>query len=352
MKRVVVLTPTTEPTTGWGRYSQGVIEHLRDAYELTVITDLPSPTALFGRPHRVARAIRQVRAEIRDADALLSLVAYPYSLVAYLATRGTRTPYFVCCHGSYAVKPLHDPSCIGARKSLAAAAALFPVSEFTGNRIRDVIPGIDTIYVTKNGIQIEQFERTDPFDLDHRVMLTVGPLKQRKGQLQSVRGFARVADDIPDVHYHLVGGSGFEGYRQEVLAVVETNGLDDRVHFGGFVAGDDLRRWYETADVFALTSQYVNHRFEGFPLVYLEAQRYGTPAIGIETTSGSEAISHDVSGLCVANDPAQIGGAIRDLFTDEDRRERLAVGATEWALSHPWSKVADVLVREIDAVID
>ena len=227
MTRVCVITPSVEPDNGWGRYSAGILPHLRERYDVTLVTDIPAPNALFGRPDAVLAAVRRVRKLVSDVDALLSLVSYPYSLIAYLSTVGTTTPYFVCCHGSYAVKPLHGRSCVGAGRSLEHAADVFPVSRYTAGRIREALPTIDNVHVTRNGIDATNFERTESFDVDHEVMLSVGPLKPRKGYRESVTAFSRVCDDIPDIEYHIVGGSGYEGYKREVMDIAAAAGIED-----------------------------------------------------------------------------------------------------------------------------
>lgn len=361
MQSLLVLTPTREPTSGWGRYSHEVLARLDDRFDLVVLDDLPDPTAMIeilpgtteviSRPDRLLGAVRRTRAAVRDVDAVLSLVGFPYSLIASLATWGTDTPYFVCCHGTFAVRPLHSPL-VGwvAGRSFANAAQLFVASSFTADRMRERIPDLENVTVVPNGVDTASFDPADSFDLDHRVALTVGTLKPRKGQDVAVEAFARVADEFPDLHQHFVGRGEGSAFADEVRRIADRRGVADRVHLEGGVAQDVLERWYASADVFVLPSQYVAHDFEGFGIVYLEANRYGVPAIGPNDCGAVDAIAHGRSGLCVDNDAESFADALRAVLGDEERYESLSRGASEWAREHTWDRTATRIADGIDAL--
>ena len=174
------------------------------------------------------------------------------------------------------------------------------------------------------------------------------------GAVQSeadMRAFARISDSVPDVHYHLVGGNVDSDYCTSVRQVARDAGIEDRVHFEGYVPDDTLERWYATADGFVLAPQYIDHHFEGFGLVYLEANRYGVPTVGVRDSGAVDAIDHDRSGLCVDNDVHAISDALERLFTDEDCYESLSSGATEWARENDWSHALEPIVAVLEETV-
>lgn len=345
MDRLLVLTPTRSPETGWGRYSEAVVTRLQERYHLDVMTELPDVVDLRSSPRVLVDGVRRVRRRTSAVDGVFSLVSYPYSLVAYLATRGTGVPYFVTCHGTYAVEPLHTKHRIPAQRSFSKAAAIFAVSSFTADKMRERQRGCN-VYIVPNGVA-ERPPNIEPFDLDHRVLLTIGAFKSRKGQRLSVEAFANVAEDLADVEYHLVGKR--EGdYAKRVQSRARDLGIEHRVHFEGMVSDEELERWYATADVFLLTPRYEQHHFEGFGLVYLEANRYGVPAIGTVGTGAEDAIAEGVSGLCVKNDKASVADAIERLFSDEEFHEQLMKGAQGWAESHTWLRSTEQMATIMD----
>jgi len=352
MPRLLIVTPTREPDSGWGRYSAAVLRHLPDRYETRVLDDLPSPVAMRANPLTVLRAARRIRRELADADLVFSHVAYPYSLAVGLATLRTGVPYVVACHGTYAVEPLHDEHRLPARWSFRRAARLFAVSSFTAERMREGAPSLTNVTVVPNGVEMADFEPAAPYDLDHRVLLTVGAFKPRKGQARSVAAFAQMADTALDVEYHLVGAGVDSEYADRVRRVAREHGVADRVHFEGRVGDDALERWYATADAFVLTPRYVDHHFEGFGLVYLEANRYGVPTVGTTDSGARDAIDHGRSGLCVANETDAVADALERVLTDVTLAGELSQGAREWAAEHSWGRCVDALSREFDAVLE
>jgi phosphatidylinositol alpha-1,6-mannosyltransferase len=333
MTKLLILTPTLSPETGWGRYSDAIVRNLERQYELDVCTELPDIMELRSSFKALYYAVQRVRGRVESADSVLSLVSYPYSLVAYLATRGTDVPYFVTCHGTYAVEPLFNKHRVPARHSFSQSAALFAVSSFTADRMRERMSACN-IYIIPNGVTDERPE-LKPFDLDNEVLLTVGAFKPRKGQLRAVEAFAQVASQLPDVDHHFVGDVSGE-YAEAVQDHVEELGLKDRVHFEGRVPEEELGRWYNTADAFLLTPRYEQHHFEGFGLVYLEANRHGVPVIGTYGTGAEDAIAPGVSGFCVPPEDDAIAEAVHRLFDDNDLYRRVSEGAERWADCHSW----------------
>jgi phosphatidylinositol alpha-1,6-mannosyltransferase len=349
--RLLALTPTVSPDTGWGQYAEAVLNKVRDRYDVTVVTDLGDPIEIRSNPAALFGRAWQVRQRLEAVDAVLSLVAYPYSAIAYLATRLKGTPYFVTCHGTYAVEPLHDARHRPlAKRALESADGLFTVSNFTADRIREAGISRASITIVPNGVA-PLSSSPEPFHLDHRVLLTVGAFKRRKGQQLAVRSFGEIADAVPDVHHHLVGSGVENDYCERVREVVQEYGLEDRIHVEGKVPSEELERWYATASVFVLTPCYVKHHFEGFGLVYLEANRHGVPVVGTLGTGAENAISHGRSGLCVAHEMGPVSNALQTLLTDDERQRVLSTGAKEWAAEHAWDRVVRRMCRDIDAAL-
>lgn len=350
-----MVTPTTDAATGWGGYSNQVISRLREEYEVTVINNVPDVMNFLTRPYKLPSTVAQIRSTLHrmDIDVVFTLASFPYSVATYLATRGLDIPYFVSCHATYAVAPLYNSlSAPVARLAFKNAARLFPVSTFTADRIRDIIPDLENIQVAPNGIDVDDFEPAEPFNLDHEVILTVGAFKPRKGQDIAVRAFARIASERPELEHHLIGKNPEKlNYTKKVKRTVRQLGIEDRVHFEGFVNEKELERWYASAKLFLLTPQYIDHHFEGNPLVYHEAFRYGVPAVGTERSGAEQAISHGESGLCVENDVEAIAEAMFEIVCEESRYEQFCAGASEWAHRNTWDNCVDIIIEEVEKCV-
>lgn len=86
----------------------------------------------------------------------------------------------------------------------------------------------------------------------------------------------------------IIAGDGPDRNKYEEL--INRNKLSDRVKLIGII--DDVDNFYKSCDIFCIPSRY-----EGFPMVAIEAQSYGLPLLGIYTCSGvNEIIIHGVNG--------------------------------------------------------
>lgn len=103
-------------------------------------------------------------------------------------------------------------------------------------------------------------------------------------------------------------------------ADVARRGLSSMVQLPGNLG--DLPRVMQAADVFVLPS-----RWEGLPLVLLEAMAAGTAVVGSDIAGIGEVVTHEEHGLlCPVDDPAALAAAITRL-ADPAERDRLRTAA-------------------------
>ena len=185
-------------------------------------------------------------------------------------------------------------------RKLLVAQALTKVDAIVAlsNELRDygdVLSGdSEKSTVICNGVDTDAFYWIDreearaklglPTGVDQKIILGVGSLIHRKG-------FDLVIDVLPELvarfhglRYYVIGSEGPEGdYRAELKAKVKSKGLEGVVIFHGAVANDDLVSWYNSCDVFCLSS-----RGEGSPNVLSEALSCGAPAVSTAVGSAPE----------------------------------------------------------------
>ena len=120
-----------------------------------------------------------------------------------------------------------------------------------------------------------------------------------------------------------------EGELEEGLReYVRDNGLEDRVHFMGFLPQTALRQAFRECDVFILPSV---ERSEAFGIVQIEAMVYGKPVINTALPSGVPYVSLDgITGLTVPpSDSDSLAEAINTLVGDKELRETMGRAAAE-----------------------
>ncbi len=180
------------------------------------------------------------------------------------------------------------------------------------------------------------------------VVLTVGRLHPRKGQLITLRALQMLAPEVrARLEYWIVAGHGRDSY-EAALRQAATQSPDLTVRFLGNLPDDELSEVYESADIFAMTSVNHGHSVEGFGLVYLEAAAHGLPVVAHDVGGVSEAVADGVTGLLVPPDrPAQLAAAFEQLVFDEQLRHRLGNAGREWATRNCWLKSAEALFQPL-----
>jgi len=152
----------------------------------------------------------------------------------------------------------------------------------------------------------------------HRLM-AAGRLNHQKGLDQLLPAFAAAADGHPDWTLSIFG----EGpLRPDLEKLVIDLGLTGRVRLEATTGklGDRMRE----ASVLVLPS-----RFEGFPLILLEAMAAGLSVVSFDCPTGpGEIITHEQDGLLVPpKDIPALAAALDRIMSDEPLRRRLAEAA-------------------------
>ena len=173
-----------------------------------------------------------------------------------------------------------------------------------------------------------------------RLVLTVGRFTEQKGYDIYLDAAPAVLDAVPDAHLLWAGdGPLFEPMRAEV----EQRGFAHRLHLLG--RRSDVPALMAAADLFALPS-----RFEGLPLVVLEALAAGLPVVGTRVVGTEEAVLDGETGRLVPPENADaFAAALVDALRDDDRRRRWAEAARA-DFERRWT--AGRMARDTAAVYD
>jgi glycosyltransferase involved in cell wall biosynthesis/O-antigen/teichoic acid export membrane protein len=159
-------------------------------------------------------------------------------------------------------------------------------------------------------------------------LLYLGRLKQYK----RIEVLLDVLEHVPEAHLDVAG----EGDHRAVLeAEIAERGLSGRVTMHGHVSEAEKAR--------LLSSSWVNltaSSAEGWCLTVMEAALYGTPSAALRVGGLGESIVHEQTGL-LADEPAELAGAVVRLVRDAELRERLGAAARERAEGFTWERTAE-----------
>ena len=126
--------------------------------------------------------------------------------------------------------------------------------------------------------------------LDYKTILCVGRLTYQKGFDLLITAWARVAQQVPDWKIVIVGSGEDELMLQQMA---KDFAVEDSIVFAGQQKNMDT--FYRQASFFCMTS-----RFEGLPMVLLEAQSYGLPIVAFDCDTGpADLIENKKNGILV-----------------------------------------------------
>ncbi len=226
---------------------------------------------------------------------------------------------------------------------LRAADAIIAVSECTK---RDAVRhyGIpeEKITVIYEGVS-PRFRPADPetvravrakYGLPERFILYVGTIEPRKNLTALLEAYAALLSRNTRYAARLVivGKKGwlYEGFFRRLREL----GLEERVHFTGYVPDEDLPALYSAATLFVFPSLY-----EGFGLPVLEAMACGTPVVCSGTSSLPE-VAGDAALLVDPTDIPALAAAMERALTDEALRASLRARGLERARRFTWEEAA------------
>ncbi len=181
-------------------------------------------------------------------------------------------------------------------------------------------------------------------DLSARTVLAAGRLTRQKGFDMLIEAFGRIAPGHPGWRLRICGQGHLRG---DLRRQVEEGGLTDVIEMPG---PRDLAEEMANCSIFVLSS-----RFEGFPLVLLEAMSKGMAVVSFDCPTGpADIIDDHENGLLVdAGDVEGLAAGIAELMDDEALRRRVGPAAVQTARNYTieaigplWDELLDALARE------
>lgn len=203
------------------------------------------------------------------------------------------------------------------RTHYPALDAVVTLTAFDAEQYRTLLP---TVHVEAIPNAVPHLQaRARPSSPRSMAVVAAGRLTPQKGFDQLIRAWAITSRGHPCWHLTIYG-SGPEKHRLEAL--IEELHVSHCTSLAGHV--DDLSGVFANAGLFVLSSRY-----EGFPMVLLEAMSEAVPVVAFDCPTGpAELITDGVSGRLVpAGDTAQLATAMSELIDHPDLRRRLGRAA-------------------------
>ncbi len=324
--KILFLTNHLQATDGWSRYSLDFIKEIQNSgHQVLVLTSqnssqmeikelpiLEKPLKYLVNPLRIFLISIKIKRTIKEfSPEVIHFMAEPYAnILPFLGDIKAKT--YITCQGTYSVIPNLLDNFFGkklsqflSKKYFQKLTGIIAASNYTKNYLLKYYPGISSkIKVVANGIDLDENQL---IDLDKKPkneikkMLFVGAVKKRKGVLEAIEACKYYRDTFSsNFIYNLIGDyDKSSNYYQQVVNKIKEYHLEDKILFQGKITNEELEEYYFNADLFLMPSININHNFEGFGLVFLEANAKGVPCIGPKNSGCQEAILEGRTGYLI-----------------------------------------------------
>ncbi len=211
---------------------------------------------------------------------------------------------------------------------LRGARAVVAVSQACGDSVARFVPR-GRLHVVHNGLPVHALRNGDsPPKPEVRaelgvpptapLVMVVGHLTPRKGQLFAIEALETLLKTVPDAHLCLLGAEDRDlRYVARVREAAAREGVEGRVKVLGFRS--DVDRLLPAADVFLHVALADPH-----PRAVLEAMGVGLPVVGFRTDGVAETVVDGETGYLVpSEDSGAAASALVRILQDPDRARRM-----------------------------
>ena len=297
--------------------------------------------------HYLARLSRTQTHE--QANWILVGQILPLGLVAYILSFIFEFKYAVIIHGLDFKNAL-----TGGRKKfitkliLGRAGKIIAANSFVASLIKEAGVADEKIIIANPGIvarpEINQSAVANwqaKLNSEHKiVLLSLGRLVRRKGFDTVIKALTILPTEVLNKIIYIIAGDGEDMAYLKSLTANYPN-LASVVKFSGQVDPQDKWNLLQICDIFIMVSRQIANDFEGFGIVYLEANLLAKPVIAGLSGGVGDAVVNELNGLTVGSESIEeTATAIIRLLNDQELVERLGRQGQERVLTDfAWSKI-------------
>lgn len=207
------------------------------------------------------------------------------------------------------------------------------------SRVQEILlnflPGLkEKVVILHPGATVGRADDEIKAELKNRYHLAGKKIIFSLGRLVKRKGFDRVIKSLEKVSaepwLYLLAGDGPE--RESLHTLVAQSSLADKVVLMGSLSEAEKWSCLDLCDIFITTSRDLDGDFEGFGIVYLEANLMAKPVIAGNSGGVADAVINNLNGLLVnPEDTNEIAAAITKLLQNPTEASRLGLAGRERA---------------------
>lgn len=268
----------------------------------------------------------------------------PLGTATYIVSKLLNIKYAVVLHGmdfSLATRNYYKKRL--SQLILNRADKIITANSYVAKLAGDFIKNNDKIKIINPGVKdFSDFNYADNNDVrqknnlaDHKILFSLGRLVKRKGFDYVIKALKEVLSKRPDFNLlYIIAGQGPDSDYLKQTAYEELGpDWEKYVKFIGEVSESEKWSLLSCCDIFIMPSRNISGDFEGFGIVYLEANLAGKAVIAGRSGGVNDAVESGINGLLI--DPEnvdEISQAILNLLDKDFLRLKLGQLGRERAL--------------------
>ena len=340
--KIVFLTNNLDIKNGGGRFSRDLITRIKkENIEVKILTTVASDykeeeVIVYNSKLKLFISLFKIRKIFKDYDIVHAIDGFPYAIVAAICNLGLKKKFIITAIGSGAIQPLYSKWSAMLKWAYHKADKITAISSYTADEINKKITDL-VIKVIIPGIDYNHFAQQSADENKYKpYILSVGRIKERKGQYFSIKAFAKVSKQYKNLKYIIVGSSRGRYYRK-ISDLIKKLDIVDKIIFKEDISDQELVSFYKNAELFILLPQNVDYDIEGFGLVFVEAASFGLPVIGALQSGAIDAMLDGQNGFLVEpQNTDQTAKQMLKILNDHDLRDSFAKRSIEFAKSLDW----------------
>ncbi|MDO8626783.1 MAG: glycosyltransferase family 4 protein [Candidatus Magasanikbacteria bacterium] len=338
---------TIEPMVSMGRQCVAIVNEVNPAIPVVQIAILRKPLRYLRYPFLIFLDLFKILKIIKkEKPDVIHFLVEPYAFFSYFIKLFFNCKQVLTVCGTYAVLPYNQ-----LRTKLLSILYyrsidfIISISGYTASRLLKILPKLkDKVIVIPAGINWADLKSaaaaTKQTPQTAISIVFTGQIKERKGVLEALQALSLYKNTYhSNFIFSIIGQyDRHQKYWQELNAYITANGLTNNVEFCGLLPESQKNEKLKNADLFIMLSRVDGDHFEGYGLVYLEANAFGVPVIGPNDSGTTQPIKDGYSGYVVTpSDPRQVVEKI-DLILNKHSIN--AQNCLLWAEAHDRRKIS------------
>ncbi len=279
----------------------------------------------------------------------------PLGTVAMLLSFIQPFKYAIIIHGLDFSKPLLNwRKRLILRMILKRADKIICANSYVTSLVKDFYPAINhKLKVVNPGIVsfVPKVEESKIRQIKEKyqlkgsfVLFSLGRLVKRKGFDMVIKTVNELVKDY-DIKYFIAGS----GPDQTYLESLAKNQNQVSIYFLGSLSEEEKWAWMKIMNVFIMPARKIGPDFEGFGIVYLEANLFKKPVIAGNSGGVGDAVIHKLNGLMVnPENQEEIKMAILNLKNNPHKGYVMGKNGHKRSVDFAWEKQAQLFYEIIN----